>query len=45
MMLLAKSTYKKYNHFLSLTIFIFLTLWFAYLKKNYSFSTYYVFLS
>ncbi|ADK15613.1 MULTISPECIES: phosphatase PAP2 family protein [Clostridium] len=34
MMLLAKSTYKKYNHFLSLTIFIFLTLWFAYLKKT-----------
>lgn len=34
MMLLTKSAYKKYTHFLSLTIFLFLTLWFAYLKKT-----------
>lgn len=34
MMLLTKITYKKYIHFLSLTIFLFLTLWFAYLKKT-----------
>lgn len=33
-MLLAKNTYKKYKHFLSLTIFIFLTLWFSYLKET-----------
>lgn len=33
-MLLTKNIYKKYKHFLSLTIFIFLTLWFAYLKKT-----------
>jgi len=33
-MLLAKSTYKKYGHFLTLTIFLFLILWFAYLKKT-----------
>lgn len=33
-MLLIKNTYKKYKHFLSLTIFLFLTLWFAYLKKT-----------
>jgi len=34
MMLLNKSLYDKYKHFLSLSIFLFLILWFAYLKKT-----------
>ena len=33
-MLLVKSTFQKYKHFLSLIIFLFLTLWFAYLKET-----------
>lgn len=33
-MLLNKDTYTNYKHFLSLIIFVFLTLWFVYLKKT-----------